>query len=345
MPHLAHPRIWMLASLGVASAAAAQPVAPNAVPQQTDLAPLIDALESEEWALRQHAEDTLRLTLDNLGALERALESVDRELSAEARRRLTMLGEAAFFRSERPGVGISFEAAPDGIRIINTVEGFDADDKLRPGDVILSFGGMAISSEDEMRTAIMVHDPGDEVEIALRRNNELLKVALRLGWFRDLNPDRARRPDRSAMRRAWSVRAEHHLAGADEVVDLGLDDALWRRADEVANQARSELYRQRNQAQRQVTPSVVGPGDTMQAQGFIGGGRSGARVGLQPQEVLRQIDERIGAITLRIAELEEGAMGPDLDAEQVDRIAVEIDRLRDLRRELLALRNYDAVSP
>jgi hypothetical protein len=337
------PGICLLAIAGLTGAAAAQPLAPQSA---RELAPLVDALESDEWAVRQHAEDTLRLALDDLGALEDALETIDRELSAEARRRLNILGEAAFFRSERPGVGISFEAAPDGIRIISTVDGFDAADKLRPGDVVLSFGGIAIGNEDEMRTAIMVHDPGDEVEVTLRRNNDLVKQQLRLGWFRNLNPDRARQPDRSAMRRAWAVRAGRQLAGPnDDVVDLGLDEALWRRADDVANQARSELYRQRDRAERMVTPGVVGPGASLQSQGFIGGARSRNQVGLHPQEVLRQIDERIGGVTLRIAELREAAAAPGLDAQDVERIELEINRLRELRSELLALRNFDAVSP
>ncbi|MFG0283713.1 MAG: PDZ domain-containing protein [Phycisphaerales bacterium JB039] len=336
------PGICLLAAAGLAAASAAQPLAPE---PDDKLAPLIDALESDEWAVRQHAEDALRLALDDLGALEDALETIDRDLSPEARRRLNILGESAFFRSERPGVGISFEAAPDGIRIISTVDGFDAADKLRAGDVILSFGGLAIGNEDAMRTAIMVHDPGDEVEITLRRNNELVKLDLRLGWFRDLNPDRARQPDRSAMRRAWTERAGRKLAGPDTVVDLGLDESLWRRADDVANQARSELYRQRGRSERLLTPGVAGPGSALRPQGFIGGARSNNRVGLHPQEVLRQIDDRIGAITLRIAELEASAAAPDLDPREVGRIELEIQRLREARVELLALRNFDAITP
>src|SRR5690606_27111932 len=121
--------------------------------------------------------------------LEEALSGIEQELTVEARCRLIKLGEEVFQRSPRPGVGIQYSRATEGVRIDATVRGFDANEHLKRGDVILSFGGIPTPDEETMRTAIMVHDPEDVVQVDVRRDNEIVSLQLRLGWYRDLqNP-------------------------------------------------------------------------------------------------------------------------------------------------------------
>src|SRR5690606_21486660 len=199
--------------------------------------------------------------LSDLATLEQALSGIKHELSPEARRRLTQLGEEVFLRSPRPGVGISFSrnSAADGVRIDSTVAGFDADEHLKRGGILISFGGIATPDDEQMRTAIMVHDPEDVVEVTVRRDNEIVPVQLRLGWFRDLNPASARQPDQAAMRRAWAMRAARHLAPdspEDVGKDVGLQQSVWQGADVVTNQARAQLQ-QRRRANAVLVPKVT----------------------------------------------------------------------------------------
>lgn len=331
-------RLWQLAAVAVAA------VGSGALGQSGDLGRLIEALDADDWTIRQQAEDALRLRLTDLTELERTLEEIDGELSAEARRRLTMLGEAAFMASPRPGVGAQFSGAADGegARIERTVKGFDADKQLQRGDTILSFGGIPTPTYNDMLTAIMVYDPEDVVEVTLRRDNEVVRTKVRLGWYRDLN--NAGGPDRGAMRRAWAIRAGRHLSAPDQAVDLGCDLALWRDADEVNSQAQSQ-WRQNRRGSADPVPSVTGAGMSADPDRMSPRGRAMMSADLRRDELLQQIDERIDSVVARITALEAEAEAPDITADRAAELAEELKRLREVHSQLSALRNPNGFEP
>jgi hypothetical protein len=348
-------RLWGVAAVALLACAAGvapaqapswgEAPAPAAQERAPDLTELIRSLDSEQWARRQGAEDVLREALGDLATLEEALSDVDFELSREARRRLIKLGEEVFQRSPRPGVGISFtpDSAGDGVRIDSTVRGFDADEHLRRGDVIVSFGGIPTPNDERMRTAIMVHDPEDVVEVAVRRDNEIVPLQLRLGWFRDLNPQSTREPDRAAMRRAWAMRAARHLNSAPPeaeavVIEVGLEPALWQSADVVTTQARTQLD-QRRRPKAALVPEVAVAGSPIEAEGD----RAGAIV---VNERRRQIDAQVEGLTQRISALEANLPRFNgADPRTADQIKKEIDRLRMQLQQYQALRELDGPRP
>jgi hypothetical protein len=300
---------------------------------------LIASLDSGQWAVRQHAEDSLREALSDLATLEEALSGIDQELSAEARRRLIKLGEEVFQRSPRPGVGIQFSRTAEGVRIDATVRGFDADAHLKRGDVVLSFGGVATPDEDTMRTAIMVHDPEDVVPVDVRRDNEIISLQLRLGWYRDLqNP---RPPDAAAMRRAWAVRAARHLSGVeDPVVQMNLDASLWRDCETETRQAQAQLQQQRRPVAT-LTPKVSFAGSSVEQDHLVLAARRADDAALmdQRQAWLDQLDARVENLSERITALEVARRRLNGEnAEMVEQLERELERLRTQRQELLNIR-------
>lgn len=309
-----------------------------------DVAELIRSLDSEQWAARQRAEDALREALVDLATLEKALEEIEHELSHEARRRLTNIGEEIFLQSPRPGVGISFsrDSAGDGVRIENTVAGFDADEHLKRGDTIIAFGGLPTPNEEEMRTAIMVHDPEDVVELTVRRGNEIVPIQLRLGWFRDLNPVSARQPDKAAMRRAWAIRCAEHLASGqpeDVAERVDLTQALWQGADVVTNQARLELQ-QRRRPRAVYVPDVTVPGAPAEEErvGVTRRADADAAGAAAREQFLRTLEQRVAAMSERITSLETTLERLNGESpEVVEQIEQEIQQLEMRREELLGL--------
>lgn len=346
----------LVAAAGIAPAQAPSPGEAAVAEQggaaaEAGLSELIRSLDSEQWAERQQAEDALREALADLATLEEALSEIEHELSPEARRRLTQLGEEVFLRSPRPGVGISFsrDAASDGVRIDSTVRGFDADEHLKRGDIIVSFGGIPTPDDEQMRTAIMVHDPEDVVEVTVRRDNEIVPVQLRLGWFRDLNPASARQPDQAAMRRAWAMRAAGHLEAEDPddlTAEVDLQQAVWQGADVVTNQARAQLQQQRRPTAVLVPEVTVAGSPAAEDRLAVDAHSAMARADQRREQFLRQIDARVASLTERIDALQGQRQLLDGEnpeaAEQMDQ---ELERLRALRQELLTLRDLDNVRP
>jgi len=52
---------------------------------------------------------------------------------------------------------------------------------LRPGDVIIHFDGQEIADSDSLREQILQHNPGDEVEVRVRRDDQELTFDVTLG--------------------------------------------------------------------------------------------------------------------------------------------------------------------
>jgi len=78
---------------------------------------------------------------------------------------------------ERYGVDVD-----EGAFVTEVVEGSAADDAgIEVGDVIVEVDGDAIATSEEVREAVIAHDPGDTVEIVVRRAGEELTLEVTFG--------------------------------------------------------------------------------------------------------------------------------------------------------------------
>jgi serine protease Do len=87
-----------------------------------------------------------------------------------------------FIRStdDTPGFATRFPDAPGGIFVEGILDGTPASQsELRPWDLITSVDGTAVTSPRELQKLIFEKQVGDEVELAVWRNNRTVKIKLR----------------------------------------------------------------------------------------------------------------------------------------------------------------------
>jgi S1-C subfamily serine protease len=75
-------------------------------------------------------------------------------------------------------------SAPDikGLRLTGVRAGSPADSAgLKSGDVVVEFGGRAVTDLQSYSDALYSHQPGDVVEVVVLRGNERVRVSVRLG--------------------------------------------------------------------------------------------------------------------------------------------------------------------
>ena len=86
-------------------------------------------------------------------------------------------------RVEHPYLGVRIEDADDvGARIAEVVEdGPAARAGLRVGDVVTEVGGEPLSSADDLRLAVAAAQPGDELELTVRRDGDTETITVTLG--------------------------------------------------------------------------------------------------------------------------------------------------------------------
>ena len=74
-------------------------------------------------------------------------------------------------------LGLSGDDHPDGCSVTNVPEGLPADEAgIQIGDVILTLDGEPVKGFDGLSSAVRSRNPGDEVEIELRRDGRRMKV-------------------------------------------------------------------------------------------------------------------------------------------------------------------------
>lgn len=94
-------------------------------------------------------------------------------------------------KRKTPWLGILFAPeAADGVKVTQVVPNSPAEEAgIEEGDIIVSFGGKALKSGDELRAAIEAGKPGDEVALEVRRvvkgKEQLKKLQAKL----ELNPN------------------------------------------------------------------------------------------------------------------------------------------------------------
>jgi putative serine protease PepD len=84
---------------------------------------------------------------------------------------------------ERPWLGVRIaDAAGGGAQLVDVVDGSPADDAgLRAGDVVVQIAGEAVGDGGDLRRAVADRDPGDELELEVRRDGETREVTVELG--------------------------------------------------------------------------------------------------------------------------------------------------------------------
>jgi hypothetical protein len=157
----------------------------------------VKELNADDVQTRERAEDSLRGWCR--GQADRVLTLIDGQSSAEQRDRLLSLARSVFDTSPRAAMGVSFgvanvafglqeeEAFDGGIPIAGPVKGFDSENVLKSGDLLLSIEGVRIRTNREARTQILSHDPGQVVRLEIERDGKVLQLPLKLGFWSNLN--------------------------------------------------------------------------------------------------------------------------------------------------------------
>lgn len=345
------PRGQAVAACVLAWVAGAAPAHQPESPESEAAREAVAALASERWPDRISASaDLLELArsidpADALGVLEQALAdwmsdpSRDDGDRAEVLARFELAAAEAFFNGPRAGLGITYDTAPTsrGVRLGDTVEGFDAHGTLRSGDIVLSLSGTPIeASSMDLPVAIASHLPGEACVISLLRNGEPMEVTVRLGRRDDLNA--ARRLNEPVLRRAWALRM-NRLRGVEDRAALDAD-----------------LARSLSVAPPSASPTRVRATSADVALGGEPGNTTGRRVGVMAQYVggnsdqaavraeLTRINGELAQVVRRSIDIEETVrqliVEVRMTADTVDGRA-HADRLRErisqLRQELAPL--------
>jgi Lon-like protease len=87
-------------------------------------------------------------------------------------------------------LGYPVEIVPRGARIDSVVQGFPAQGKLQPNDLVVAVDGRPARNPDEFRRRIGPKRPGEVVRLRVRRGGQTYAVAIRTTE----NPDRPDRP-------------------------------------------------------------------------------------------------------------------------------------------------------
>jgi Lon-like protease len=98
----------------------------------------------------------------------------DRQTAAEMERS-ELIASAVALRA----LGYDVRATPLGARVIDVAQDVPASDKLERGDVIVAVDQAPIRTPDDLRGAIGRREPGDEVELTVRREQKEVQVVVR----------------------------------------------------------------------------------------------------------------------------------------------------------------------
>jgi putative serine protease PepD len=83
---------------------------------------------------------------------------------------------------EHAYLGVQLTDAAGGARIVEVRPGGPAEDAgLRNGDLVVRAGGEQVANGDDLRAAVNAREPGDELELQIRRGNATRTVTVELG--------------------------------------------------------------------------------------------------------------------------------------------------------------------
>jgi Lon-like protease len=73
-------------------------------------------------------------------------------------------------------LGYPIQVIPRGAEIASVVEGFPAEGKLRPRDLVVAVDGKPVTNPDEFRAALLRKRPGDSVRLRLQRGSRVVRL-------------------------------------------------------------------------------------------------------------------------------------------------------------------------
>ena len=83
---------------------------------------------------------------------------------------------------EHAYLGVSLTDAEDGGALLDVVEGAPADDGgLQDGDIVVTADGKPVEDGEDLRDAVSASDPGDELELEVKRGGKTEQVTVELG--------------------------------------------------------------------------------------------------------------------------------------------------------------------
>jgi len=194
-------------------------VNPVSVPQPpARLDDLIADLSSPDFLARELA--TVRIRDDKsirLAEIEKVLTT--RDLPLEAHSRLITIARDRFTSSPRAAMGVQFDQATlrDRIVIEDTCAPFDCHRLLEPGDILIEADGVPLTSaagRPMIQGLIISRDPGDTMNLVVRRGAEKLNLDVKLGDFRELRNNVL---DEARLFRAWRTRSQDYTRKDDPV--------------------------------------------------------------------------------------------------------------------------------
>jgi Lon-like protease len=95
----------------------------------------------------------------------------DRQTAADMQRS-ELVASAVALRA----LGYDVKAKPIGALVISVAQDVPAAGELQPGDVIVAVDGVAVRTPDDLRAQIGKLEPGDEVELTVRRGKDTVRV-------------------------------------------------------------------------------------------------------------------------------------------------------------------------
>ena len=95
----------------------------------------------------------------------------DRQTAADMQRSERVASAVAL-----QALGYQVEATPTGALVISVAQDVPAAGKVQPGDVIVAVDGVAVRTPDELRAQIGKREPGDSVELTVRRDKKTVQV-------------------------------------------------------------------------------------------------------------------------------------------------------------------------
>lgn len=150
---------------------------------------LVKKLDADDPLEREAASAAIRESDADIKSLFEIMKRP--ALSLEQRKRLENISRQPFENAPRAGLGVSFDRAVDDgtVRIIGTVNrpGFHAHEVLKPGDAVRELDGLPVHTQEQARSVILSHDPGDTLDVLVVRQGAPIRAAIKLGNFTDLD--------------------------------------------------------------------------------------------------------------------------------------------------------------
>jgi hypothetical protein len=227
---------------------------------------LVAELGSPNFAIRQQASERIganeQFTLEMMeGVLAR------KDLSLEARYRLSSIARQRFYRTPRAALGFRFgEQLRDPAVVGETFPPFPAARLLEPGDLIVRADGIRLdgpAAKPLLQAIIISHDPGETLHLVIRRGAKKMEIDAPLGKFVDLGQGGGMLPE-DRLARAWRFRLQNRMGGVAEPVRVEGTAADWASAmDDAQRKAEAAMRRDVNES----SVKFVGGGMPRAAQG------------------------------------------------------------------------------